>query len=206
LNWDGKLVVGGEFTSAGGIAASKVALWDGTNWQALGTGLDDTVCALTVYRGELVAAGRFTAAGAVPANSVARWDGTSWLPLGAGVGGYVSGFGGLPYASALAAYRGELIVGGSFTTAGDQVSAYWARWGCAVPDVCLGDGNCDGVVNWRDIDYLVAAQNDNESAWTHLFPAWNPSCPLLNLDTSMDGHVNWRDIDPFIAQMNTTCP
>jgi hypothetical protein len=74
------------------------------------------------------------------------------------------------------------------------------------PPVCAGDGNCDGNVNWRDIDYLIAAQNDNQSAWSALFPAPGPSCTIANLDCSGDGHVNWRDIDPFIALMNTTCP
>ncbi len=71
--------------------------------------------------------------------------------------------------------------------------------------LCPGDGNCDGVINWRDIDYLVAAQNDNVSSWTAKFPG-TPPCDFLNLDTNGDSHVNWRDIDPFIALMNTTCP
>ncbi len=75
----------------------------------------------------------------------------------------------------------------------------------AAPALCPGDGNCDHVINWRDIDYLIAAQNDNVSSWTALFPAPGPSCAFLNLDTSGDSHVNWRDIDPFIALMNTTC-
>jgi len=74
----------------------------------------------------------------------------------------------------------------------------------AGPSLCPGDGNCDGVINWRDIDYLVAAQNDNVSAWTAKFPS-GPTCQFLNLDTNGDGHVNWRDIDPFIALMNTSC-
>jgi len=74
------------------------------------------------------------------------------------------------------------------------------------PVGCRGDGNCDGVVNWRDIDFLVAAQNDNESAWAARFAPPGPTCPFGNLDTSGDGAVNWRDIDPFIALMNTTCP
>jgi len=74
------------------------------------------------------------------------------------------------------------------------------------PPPCSGDGNCDGVINWRDIDYLVAAQNDNQTAWAALFAPGSPACGFLNLDTSGDGAVNWRDIDPFIALMNTTCP
>lgn len=74
------------------------------------------------------------------------------------------------------------------------------------PAVCPGDGNCDGAVNWRDIDYLIAAMNDNQPAWQALFLPPGPSCMFANLDASHDGHVNWRDIDPFIAVMNTTCP
>jgi len=71
---------------------------------------------------------------------------------------------------------------------------------------CRGDMNCDGVINWRDIDYLVAAQNDNLSSWMALFAPPGPQCDFSACDTSLDGHVNWRDIDPFIALMNTTCP
>jgi hypothetical protein len=92
------------------------------------------------------------------------------------------------------------LTGGTFELTG----GFWVT--ALVPATCAGDGNCDYLVNWRDIDYLIAAQNDNLSAWTALFPAPGPSCAFLNLDTSADGHVNWRDIDPFIALMNTTCP
>jgi len=77
---------------------------------------------------------------------------------------------------------------------------------CA-PTYCYGDGNCDGVINWRDIDFLVAAQNDNTSGWSAKFPSGVPAgCYFLTLDANHDDHVNWRDIDPFIALMNTTCP
>ncbi len=75
-----------------------------------------------------------------------------------------------------------------------------------LPAVCAGDGNCDGAVNWREIDYLVAGMNDNESGWASLFADAAPACLFANLDASGDGAVNWRDIDPFVARMNTTCP
>ncbi len=83
---------------------------------------------------------------------------------------------------------------------------YGGFWSFTTPSACLGDGNCDGIINWRDIDFLIAAQNDNTSAWAALFPAPGPSCSIQSLDTNIDGHINWRDIDPFIALMNTTCP
>ncbi|MCK4342344.1 MAG: exo-alpha-sialidase [Phycisphaerae bacterium] len=78
-----------------------------------------------------------------------------------------------------------------------------------VPDeceTCPGDANCDGQINWRDIDYFVAAQNDNYAAWAAMFLPGSPTCPFANNDANADGTANWRDIDPFVALMNTTCP
>ncbi len=77
---------------------------------------------------------------------------------------------------------------------------------CEAPVICRGDANCDGVVNWRDIDFFVAAQNDNVSGWTALFAPGTPSCPFANNDVNADGTANWRDIDPFVNLQNTTCP
>jgi hypothetical protein len=51
---------------------------------------------------------------------------------------------------------GALIAECDFTTAGGNVSAYWARWGCAAPAPCSGDMNCDGHVTFTDIDPFVA--------------------------------------------------
>ncbi len=76
------------------------------------------------------------------------------------------------------------------------------------PEVCLGDSNCDGAINWRDIDFFVAAQNDNESGWAGLYESvygTPPPCPFANNDVDESGSVNWRDIDPFVAAQNTDC-
>lgn len=107
-----KVVVGGAFTSAGGIAANRVAMWDPATgvWSALGSGMDNFVlCFATMQNGDLVAGGGFTTAGGVPALGIARWNGTAWAPLGGpsqAIGGYV-------YALAVRP-SGELIAGGSF--------------------------------------------------------------------------------------------
>ncbi|MCH9057150.1 MAG: hypothetical protein IIB55_00825 [Planctomycetes bacterium] len=88
---------------------------------------------MAVYIGELIVGGNFTTAGGMEANYIARWDGTAWSPLGSGMGGFPA-----PLLSVytLTEYNGELIAGGWFTTAGGQVSAYWARWGCPCPADC----------------------------------------------------------------------
>ena len=75
---------------------------------------------------------------------------------------------------------------------------------CA-PTVCRGDSNCDDGINWRDIDYFVAAMS-GEVSWQNMFLPGTPSCSYDNNDVNNDGTVNWRDIDPLVALMNTVCP
>ena len=36
----GNLYAGGDFTTAGGVSANHIAKWDGTNWSALGSGMN----------------------------------------------------------------------------------------------------------------------------------------------------------------------
>lgn len=123
--YGGQLVVGGAFSSAGGVPVFNIAAWDGTAWSALGAGLtggQGSVWELFVHDGRLVAAGSFNMAGGVPANNIAAWDGSTWSALGGGLTG--SGAVG----RALTEFEGDLICGGTFLLAdGDTVRSI-ARW------------------------------------------------------------------------------
>ena len=125
---DGNLYVGGHFTLAGGISANGIAVWDGSNWSTLGSGINATSASVyaiafgsgsTVYIG-----GNFTWAGGITVNGVAEWNGNSWSSLGSGLGG---SFGGVCYALAVAP-NGSLYVGGSFQAAGGNPANTVARW------------------------------------------------------------------------------
>ena len=85
VEYNGELIIGGDFANAGTTPANFIAAWDGAMWSALGVGVNDDIHALTVYNGELIAAGKFHTAGGVAANHIAAWDGTSWSALGDGV-------------------------------------------------------------------------------------------------------------------------
>ncbi len=76
---------------------------------------------------------------------------------------------------------------------------------CPPPAVCRGDGNCDLAINWRDLDYFVAAMCNDTAAWEGMFGPESPICPFENNDVNGDGVVNWRDIDPLVSKLNTTC-
>ncbi len=70
---------------------------------------------------------------------------------------------------------------------------------CEPPSGCPGDMNCDGVVDFDDIDHFVQALQ-GQANWP------NPNCPWTNGDLSGDGNVTFDDIDPFVAAIGTTCP
>jgi hypothetical protein len=126
------LYAGGNFAQAGGASASSIARWDGSTWQALGSGFDpgEGVNALAVFddgTGPAIhVGGRFLSVGGVPASSLARWDGSAWFALGSGID---AGFTGV---NALAVYDdgigARLYAGGSFNQAGGGPASNIARW------------------------------------------------------------------------------
>lgn len=87
----GNLYVGGNFDNLAGVAlADNVAKWDGTNWTALGNGLNNTVETLDIdYLGYLYAGGQFNGSGATPFDSrLAYFDSSTgaWMNLAGGLG------------------------------------------------------------------------------------------------------------------------
>ena len=117
--YNGRLIAGGEFATAGGVAATNIAAWDGSSWSSLGSGMNGTVLALAEYNGHLIAGGSFTMVGAIAASNIAAWDGSSWSSLGTGMNGAVY---------ALAEYNGQLMAGGWFSTAGGVAASDIAAW------------------------------------------------------------------------------
>lgn len=136
---NGNLVVAGTFQTIGGTTMNNIARWDGSSWNALGTGINGPVRGLTVtLAGDVIATGSFTQAGGGAAAGIARWDGASWNALGTGLGV----FGGTTVATMA---NGDLVVGGTFVTAGGLSANRIARWNGASWSA-LGSG-VGGVVS-----------------------------------------------------------
>jgi hypothetical protein len=76
------------------------------------------------------------------------------------------------------------------------VSGNWRTW---ITELVLtrGDTNCDGQVNFGDINPFVLALSNPAG-----YAAAYPGCPLENRDVNGDGACNFGDINPFVALLS----
>jgi hypothetical protein len=131
IEFNSNLYIGGNIASAGGVPVNNIAKWDGSNFSSLGTGIPLSwgilgVLTLGVYNNELYAGN--------PTTGISKWNGTSWGSVGGGLSSIITG------AWTTTNYNGELIVGGSFGSAGPltlvgNISSWdGANWGRVGPN------------------------------------------------------------------------
>lgn len=96
---DARIIAGGGFSTAGAGSAAAMAAWNGVQFQALGSGIINTlspVQVLDIYTdqltGDIYASGIFNFAGGLKVpDGVARYNGYAWLPLDIDVAGLNAG-------------------------------------------------------------------------------------------------------------------
>jgi hypothetical protein len=171
-----ELYAGGDFTTAGGVAATNIAKWDGSAWSALGSGLNGRVSSLAADGSNLYVGGEFAIAGGVTANSIAKWDGSAWSALGSGMGR--SGV--TPQVFALALSGTNLYAGGYFDTAGGVTVNGTAKWDGSAWSA-LGPGRYGAMALAVSGTNLYAAVSSYVSKWDG--SAWS------GLGSGMSGSV-----------------
>lgn len=83
VEYQGNLVVGGSIENSGGTPVNHLAVWDGTNWSAMGSGTDREVKGLAVIGNDLfVYSPQSQDWGGQSYNTIARWDGTQYNDMG----------------------------------------------------------------------------------------------------------------------------
>ena len=79
------LYAGGQFSTAGGVTANRIAKWDGASWSPLGSGMNDRVWDLTVFddgsgAGPALYAGGEFATSPAGDSFLAKWQGCTVQP------------------------------------------------------------------------------------------------------------------------------
>lgn len=196
------LVVGGDFSTFGGVPANGIAKWNGSRWGPFGQGIQTatlspgSVRAIEVIdvdgdgtrQRELVVGGKFALAGGSGAAHIARWDGTSWHAMGAGVGDI---FVGVNVLQAIdhdddSSSPDMLAVGGDFLSVDGEPTSYLAWWGCTTATTDPADLDQDGDVDGFDLATLLGA-------WTGT-RGYVPCQPLQPADLNGDCRIDGFDL------------
>ncbi len=195
----GDVIVAGDFLlpiGGGGVTANNIARWNpsGNTWSTLSAGLEFQVNALALappeFGGDLIVGGSFTAAGALPASRIARWkfSPAGWSALATGMNAAVNAVAVHPGGNLSGSVAGNIFAGGPFTTAGGQISSYFATW--TSHPTCAADFDCSATLDAADIFAFLSA--------------WFASSPSANFN-GING-VDVQDIFAFIAAWFAGCP
>lgn len=123
--YEGQLVVGGDFETAGTRIVNNIARWNGTSWVTMGAGLEFPVRSLVVFDDQLIAVGTKTIQtyyGVIWKAIVAAWNGAEWVHLPALTGSQNS------YAYTTVVFDGKLVVAGEFSHADETLVNNIAAW------------------------------------------------------------------------------
>ncbi|MFX0558402.1 PQQ-dependent sugar dehydrogenase [Maribacter sp. CXY002] len=152
------MYVGGNFDTAGGIPASRIASWNGSNWDALGAGTSGFVQAIESIGNYVYAGGNFSIAGNQTVNRIARYNKSNqtWEALGNGLSGNVN---------SIKSNGSFIYAGGSFETASDdgntnKIVNNVARWSAGLGWQALGPNTNVGVNTI--VNTLEFTKNDTE--------------------------------------------
>lgn len=134
-SYDGNLVVVGNFLTAQGVDVHGIARWTSRGWQPFGSGAEEPVDAVVVYRGQLIAeVGDEN-------DFIHAWNGLTWEPLPGNVDAV--------NVSCMTVYNDELIIGGALSVFteidGEFIASGLARWN-GVSWQAVGDAGVQNVL------------------------------------------------------------
>lgn len=165
---DGNLYVGGWFDVAGNTKATNIAMWNGSNWSALGNGINGGVSKLVVHNNLLYVCGGFDSAGTISAKNIAKWNGSNWSSVSGTPNGAVKDI--------LFADTSMYIIG-EFDSVGRVPAMHIARWD-GYTWSALGSG-IKGYVDaicLHDSTIIVGGEFDTiGTAVIHNIASWNGS-------------------------------
>lgn len=159
-------------------SGSRVAHWDGHDWESLPVLHGRAKALATNAEGRLVVAGRFSRAGEVPVNGIARWNGTQWEALpetsdGQGTNDYVN--------QVAVDADGQLFINGYYTQVGDVKTEGIAHWD---GQSWTGFGDWKGILTTDEAGQVYASGGFSEIEgggvlrWTGT--SWEKVAPGIN--------------------------
>ncbi|MFN7314162.1 MAG: laminin B domain-containing protein [Phycisphaerae bacterium] len=191
---NGDVIVAGQFAQIGDVPgggplvnANLIARWDGTQWNAMGSGIQPTsgfgVFDMAVTpAGELVVVGAQAGAGGVASRYVTKWTGTQWVAMNNGLN--IDTSASLARTVAVNA-NGEVFMGGLLAGMGNIVrwdGTQWLSMGAGLQDtfqIIIDPADQRPIAITNGITGVPQAQQSRVAKWNG--SAWQPlGTPLGN--------------------------
>jgi len=188
---DGKIIVGGEFTSFNGTSRNRIARLnpDGSLDTGFnpGTGFDSGIHSISIQTdGKIIVVGNFSSFNGTARNSIARLNADGSLDSGFDPG---TGFNNTAYSIAIQA-DGKIIVGGNFSSFNGTARYYTARLNA---DGSL-DTSFDLGTGFNSIVFSISIQADGKIIMGGAFTSFNGTArnliARLNANGSLDTGFN----------------
>lgn len=203
ITFDGtKIYVGGAFSEIGGVPATNIAVWNGSQWKSVGTAHTCCINAIAVKNGSVYVGGTSTRIGGILA-TIDQWDGKTWNILGKLAPRYSPLY-------ALTFYKNNLYAGGYFQFVDNQPISNLAQWdgaawssvGTGVPSQVQGFAShgskliiatTNGVYQWNGSTVRkVGADSDNVIDVTMSDGTLYRSGDATDFDTTSRGIAVWN--------------
>ncbi len=181
--FEGDLVLGGNFATAGGVPAAGIARRSGNQWSSFGSGIyvnnrPGTVATLAASNGDLYAGGTFTSAGGLLMANMVWWDGVQWNEMimrpDYGV-------------NPMVVHKNQLVVAGDFQHVGSLAVNRVAAWdgtdwyemgpGFASSVACLGVWNGQLIAGGSFAGGIARWNVRTGNRWARGWPAAHPPEP-----------------------------
>ncbi|MCG3167014.1 MAG: hypothetical protein POELPBGB_02797 [Bacteroidia bacterium] len=115
-----ELYLAGGFDLVNGLAAKRIAKWNGSVWDSIGAfSTTSDFHTLSVYNNKLYVGGKMTINNSTAEHFIYRWDNAAWDTVGYGLNGVPS---------SMTVYNNELYALDGFDTAGTEPVLCMARW------------------------------------------------------------------------------
>jgi hypothetical protein len=199
-----RLIVGGFYDSAGGVPeTASLAMWDGTQWEAMGTtwtgSTRGSIWSMAEWNDRLYVGGGVVnqppLIAGLPWAGIASWDGEEWRSHASFMGGFS------PYIAAMAAFddgSGEaLYVAGRFSSvegaAGTSLIARWDGEGWS----SVGDGLAPSSPSFGIESMFVYDDGSGPALFVTGFQFTPPGQPPANVARWNGSH--WTSVGPLIG-------
>jgi len=187
------LYIGGQFTSAGGVAVNNICRYDGTAYYAMGNGITGTISLANVGNGvtgspivyalcangiELYIGGLFTLAGTVIANNICKYNTTnttySYIGTASGQGfnGPVKTFCILSTDLSTMYVAGELSYKNYYNTAGAYISWYGSGSANGLYKINLSNSTILSITT-ETVSVLAMYEYSRQPGWLHIASSSN---------------------------------